>query len=171
MRLRNQRSRLYSNRATVAVYDLPWWYAFGSTTPGKRRVPTSPPAARWGIDTPLVYRWLKEDAGFPERLELAKRDALDYLAWKAHTRAAESSDSILMFALKRLHPAYKDPPKTSNGDGLPPFVPDLRTTVTESRTVTVEPSASSSDPSTVTTPGRGRARHAVASSVRIRTRL
>ncbi len=57
-------------------------------------------AASIGVDRKTAYRWRAADKGFADAWDAALDRGLDELERIAHQRAAESSDTLLIFLLK-----------------------------------------------------------------------
>lgn len=62
-----------------------------------------------GISRKSIYNKIGSDAGYSERVEEAKGEAVERLEHVARTRAEQGSDLLLMFMLKSLRPdKYRD---------------------------------------------------------------
>ena len=97
------------------------------------------------VNRASVYEWLKTQPEFKARLEDAKVEAIDHMREQAQEFIVEDRNAtVLMFLMRKLDPELRDQPRVAVervSDGMPPpFTPDVghRTTVTETRTVSVE---------------------------------
>jgi hypothetical protein len=72
-----------------------------------------------GIDRQTILNWREKDAqGFRERFETADLSFTEALETIAHQRAANGSDNLLMFTLKKRKPEYRDGLKVEHSGRL-----------------------------------------------------
>lgn len=67
------------------------------------------------VDRPTYYRWIEQDPDFKAAVEYTFEDHADDLEQEAYRRAKEKSDLLLMFAIKRFRPAFRDNYKGAEG--------------------------------------------------------